>query len=323
MPSDDSHHRQTQTQGNDQNSPATSAVTVVFPDHVDVHVSVASIPTELSDTLRKLSEPQSPPKSRVRNWLPMLTPVAAICVSAVLSYFAYNLNKRDSQSKLAEIRGKLIADFVDKPDDASQAITSLKLAGYGDEALPAVKMSLGSEDERLRRGAAMVAVEMYQAKTMDRDKLLNEILDLNDNTENPFLHRGILEWLVTMKPQLSMAKSEEIYNNVFTDLKRRFGTRAEKCVGQNEEFALEAAVFLYNWRSKGSKDFLIGMLENCTAEGVRNQAVNTLPGIAAQLPRPERDAIVDDLQQKLPKSSPELQILINAAIVDIQSSHQP
>ena len=242
-------------------------------------------------------------------------------------YYSSEFNQRDAASKLADIRGKIISEFVEKPE--SKTIAAIKLAEYGEQALPAVKMALGADDLRLRSGAAAVLQQMYRApEKVERTDLLSKVLEWNDKTKNPFLHRGVLEWLVEMKSQLSDEESQRVFERVSSNLEVDFGATAENCAKQDGEFALQAAIFLYTWSLKKSRDLVMGMLKHCIAtdqpyESAREQAANTLPMIARQLRKSERDSIVADLQQLSPTAPLKLRTLIEAAASEIRVIQTP
>jgi hypothetical protein len=204
-------------------------------------------------------------------------------------------------------------------DETKRALTVIKLASHGEDALPAMKMALGSEEERLRSGAVMVLGEMYKAGMVNRDRLFDKVLGFYDDN-NSSLSRGVLEWVVTMGEQLPEQKRRD----VFARLKGTFKNQAEDCAKQDEQVALQAAKFLFFSPFEDSREFVMGMAKNCKGDGAREAAVNTLPRICASLKQSDRDGVTSFLEKEiLPTASEGFRARVEAAIARIHSIQAP
>jgi|GEM_PF-5367319 len=239
-------------------------VPAVTPEKYNVNVSIKSLPgpllTALED-LKKRPEPMSAWKTIFKDILPVLTPIAALFVSWVAFYYANEFNARKSASESSETLGKLISEVGQKTDDRTKTIEAMKLAAYGDQVLPAVKIVLGADDPDLRDGGVQVAKQIYLAETMDRGKLTDEMQKYYDN---PFLRLGALEWFADVESESRLPLSDKASRVLFCKLKKNFGTNAERCTEQGEDLSLAAAQFLSAWAARDSNDFVKGMKEHCS-----------------------------------------------------------
>jgi hypothetical protein len=294
---------------------AEPAVRIVVPEKLDLHLSLDGIPTVLASAAEKFAKSTKPtPRLRtfLKDYLPALTPIATAVISVAISIYTYRAN--DHQS--AEALDKIISEFGgSKEDDRARAIAAIKLATYGDKALPAVKMVLGSDDPHLRTGGVLVAKQMYRAKTMKRGVLTKEILGYYAENDR-FLRRGVMEWLVEMQHQLSDEESRLAYDMI----KGSFGDHAEKCAAQDETVALNAANFLFIWSFGDSKALVLGMAQNCRNDGARQTAINTIPEIAKSLSKEERDNLLKNNLPNLRRAAPEFTDLIDQAAAAIQKN---
>jgi hypothetical protein len=214
----------------------------------------------------------------------------------------------------AELRAKSLSE-LNEVDETKRTLAVMKVASYGEDALPAMKMALGSEKERLRSGAVMVLSEMYKAETVNRDKLFDKVLGFYGD-DNPDLCRGVLEWVVAMGEQLP----EQKRRGVFARLQRTFKSQAEDCAKQDEQVALQAAKFLFFSPFEDSREFVMGMAKNCKGDGARETAVNALPRICASLKQSDRDGVTSFLEKEiLPTASKGFRARVEAAITRIHS----
>lgn len=291
---------------------ATAPVTE--PERLDVRVSLESIPTALADAVETCAKPAKP-ASRLRiflkDYLPALTPIATVVISVVVSIYTYNAEHNRSSEAL----DRILSEFGGgKEDDRARAIAAIKLAAYGDRAIPAVKMVLGSDDARLRRGGVLVAEQMYRAATVNRGKLTREMLSYYAENDR-FLQLSVMEWLVEMGHQLSDKESRLAYEMIKTNL----GDRAEKCATMDEAVALQAANFLFIHSFSDSKVLVFGMARQCRNAGVRESAISTIPRIAKSLSREKRDVLLKEDLPSLRNDVPELSDLIDKAAASIQN----
>jgi hypothetical protein len=297
-----------------------SAARIVLPEKLDLRISLEGIPSALATAVENFAKPTKP-ASRLRtflkDYLPALTPIATIVISVMVTVYTYN----SEHNRSAEALDKILSEFGgDKEDDRARAIGAIKLAAYGDKALPAVKMVLGSDDAHLRSGGVLVAKQMYRAETIKRGKLTREILGYYAENDR-FLRLSVMDWLVEMGRQLSDEESRLAYDMI----KQSFGDHAERCAAQDEAVTLQAANFLFIWSFSDSKTLVVGMARECRDKafpdkfaGARQSAVNTIPRIAKSLSSEERAALLKDDLPSLRKDVPELSDLIDQAAASIQ-----
>ncbi len=254
---------------------------IVVPDKLDLRISLEGIPNALASAVENLAKPAKPaPRLRtfLKDYLPALTPIATVVISVAVSVYTYKANDHRSTEALDQI----MSVFGGSNDDRARAIAAIRLAAYGEKALPAVRMVLGSDDPQLRSGGVLVAEQMYRAETVKHEELTEKMLGYYSANDR-LLRRGVLEWLVEMEHQLSDEEGRLAYDM----LKRSFGPRGELCAAQDETVALEAANFLFIWSFTDSKDLVLGLARECRDstqpdkfEGARQSAVNTIPKLA-------------------------------------------
>ena len=326
MPTNDQSKKESEARSEtkaDRSSGAAdeAAVRIVVPEKLDLRISLEGIPNALASAVENLAKPAKPaPKLRtfLKDYLPALTPIATVVISVAVSVYTYRANDHSSTEAL----DKIISEFGgNNNDDRARAIAAIKLAAYGDKALPAVKMVLGSDDPHLRTGGVLVAKQMYRAETVERTELTNKMLGYYSANDR-LLRRGVLEWLVEMEHQLSDEESRLAYNM----LKQSFGPYGELCAAQDETVALDAANFLFIWSFRDSKDLVLGLSRECRDStlpskfaGARESAVNTIPKLAKALSNEQRAALLKDDLPNLRKAAPDLNDLIDQAIRSIQN----
>lgn len=134
--------------------------------------------------------------------------------------------------------------------------------------------------------------------------------------DNPFLRRGVVEWLLEMDQQLL----EEDRKLFLEKIKHSFGSQAQECTTQGKDVASDVADVLGIWHFPDSKELVLGIAKYCTEfEGARNQAISALPKIATSLSKQERDSLVVDITSLKPTASDELKLSIANAITEIQN----
>jgi hypothetical protein len=282
----------------------------------DLHLSIESIPDPLVKAVGKLTEDK--PRSFFKDSLAVVTPLATVLISLAVSYSSCKFNERAAVSASSETLSKLITAFERAgQDEATNIQSAMKIAVYGEQALPAVKMVLGSEEPNLRTAGVLVAEQMYRAETVDRSKLVNEMID---HYQSRVLRLGALEWCVKMAQGHLLSQPES--RLVLSTLQQSFGPRAQQCAAQEEEVALQAALFLNASFSKDLKDFVLGLAVTCKGDdehpdkflGARNQALITLQQNAGLFSAKERESIVADLKKLLPTASDDFKLKLEEAI---------
>jgi len=288
----------------------------------NVRVSPEAVPELLAQLIQKLdSTPPEVSRSRlfVKDYLPVVTPIAAVLVTAIVAYgtykinqAAYEINRAASEAASTERLGKIIDDFGQTADSRKRTIAAMKLAAYGNLALPAIKLAFGAQDPQLRADGVLIAEEMYRSETIGRGQLTAQILSYY---ADPVFRPSVLRWLVEMGRDLSPDHGRL----AFEKLRQALGPFGEGCKGEESEQQLDATRFLTLWADKDSKQFIIGLAKNCTAEGARNQAIGALPALAKALPDSESQALVVDLRAMENPKLPNLQALIEQCIREIES----
>jgi hypothetical protein len=230
--------------------------------------------------------------SLLKDVVPGLTSLAAVLISlAALIYTNHQKNSaevaaKEQRDKAADAAQKkaladLIKDFgsmiVPAPNSKEEGdleIAAMKLAAYGDQALPGVKMALGARDDGLRHGGVLVAEQIYRAETVDHRRLIEGVLGYY-SSRSPAMQRGVLEWLVKMKRELS----DEEGALAVGMLRETFGAKGEKCPTQDRGVAMEVTNFLPIWPSNESKELLGGMVAKCKDNEIRVHASDQLAGM--------------------------------------------
>jgi len=314
-------------------------IRVLVPGKPDVLVQLEGLPPAVLEAVGNTGRPASAWTSIFKDVVPGLTSLAAVLISlAALIYTSHQKNVSDASAQEQRERAadaakkKVLADLIKEfgrtavpaPSEVDAELklqlTAMNIAAYGDQALQAVRMALGANDDGLRHGGVLVAEQMYRAETVEHGKLVREILGYYA-ASSPVLRRGVLEWLVEMGRQLSDEESRLAYDM----LTRSFGSRAELCAVQDEAVALQAAKFLFIWSLTDSKALVFGMARECRDSGqptkfaaARESAVETIPGIAKSLSPEDRASILKEDLPTLRKDAPELGDLIDQAAASIR-----
>src|SRR5262249_7351281 len=85
--------------------------------------------------------------------------------------------KQQSDTAKQQLRINIIKEFGDSiaklgtnKDDLSRNLEAIKLAQYGQDALPSIKIALGSNDDRVREGVALVVSYIFELEESTRLK---------------------------------------------------------------------------------------------------------------------------------------------------------
>jgi hypothetical protein len=246
------------------------AIRIVVPGKPDVVIRLAALQASLN-----VGEKSERPKSMgqiLKEYMPVLTPLAAVFVSFLAFYYTHQYNARTAAVAASDTLGKLITDAGQKADDRAKRIAAMKIAAYGDQALIAVKMALAEED--LRDEGVLVAKQMYRAETVDHTNLTAEMLRYYDN---PVLRLGVVQWMRETGRDLSQVDK----SLAISKLRETLGPSGERCMEQEQQISgltLEAARFLVLWPiSDDSRAFVSGMVAHCDVD-VRTQLEPLLKG---------------------------------------------
>jgi hypothetical protein len=316
-------------------------VRVIADGKPDIFVKLEGIPGSVWEVVSQLGKPGSLWKSLFKDVVPGLTSAAAVLISlAALIYTNHQKNladttARDQRERTADAtRKKLLGDLIthfpqrtfssgeeEKDYQAKFQLNAMTIAVYGQQALPAVRMALGSDDDGIREGGIMVAQQMYRAETVAHPMLISELLGYYDSGAAA-ARRGALAWARQMGRQLSNDEGRLFYQA----LERTFGPRAEFCAAQDPDVALEAAKFLPIWSFAGSATFALGMVKQCKDDahpdeflGAREQALSALEEIARSLSAEQCASLLTVELPALSKEASDLQDLINNAAERIRS----
>jgi hypothetical protein len=199
----------------------------------------------------------------------------------------------EAQDKKLAQQEKELAD-----QEKERTKLAMKVAVYGDRALPAVRMALGADDPFLRNGGVLVAEQMAHARTVDHWTLTEEMLKSYDN---PHLRGGVLEWLVKAYGELTPAETRMVFDRFL----KSFGDNAKDCAVQDTRLVGLTAKFLYLWSLRDPRDvplemeaegLILGMVANCTQSvGPRVQALSGIPKITNRLVPRQRALIRTEL----------------------------
>ena len=236
-------------------SVSTPAAVSVKHDRLRIEVSLEDVPEPVSGLLQKLAKPHSESRLRgfVKDYSTLLTPIMAAIVAGVVAYFGNKFDDHISKDTL----DKITTEFV--KGDADPNLTAMKLAAYGDKALPAVKIALAADDQDLRNGAVQIASQMYFTETVDRDSLTKSMLNYYDN---PVLRLGVVEWFSTVESsQVPLADPQR--EALFQKLQKTFGDGGERCKDQDAQVAQAVSSLLLTGPWTNKKTFVSGMNANC------------------------------------------------------------
>lgn len=266
----------------------------------------------------------------------VLAPLASVIIAIFVFYYGKQFNDRQvanqvesnkTQAQQAEtarqdLQLKILADFTNSitqltdqsPDgDKNQTIAAIKFVQYGEQALPVIKIAMGVADNTVRRGAAVVAVQMFQSEKVGRERMLKELMgDFKSN--NPYLRRGVLECLVKLEDQLTKNEADNLVQLFKTELNPQ-----ADCSRDEDNVLLEAAIFLDGQMSLASEELLIQIAENRSATKARIQAVDSLANVVRPLGDEERTKIAARLQPLTSDAGPDLLRSLTATLRQLQS----
>jgi hypothetical protein len=224
-------------------------------DGLRLKVSLEDVPESVTSLLQNLAKPRSESRLRgiVKDYSSMLTPLLTALIAALVAFFGYEFDDHVSRDTL----DKITTEFVRGNDDPN--VTAMKLAAYGEKALPAVRMALGIQDPKLRNGAVKIAAQMYFTETVGRNSLTKSMLKYYDN---PVLRLGVLEWFSTIEGS-QIPLSDRHREAVFEKMQQTFGAAGENCEDQGPEMAGAAANLLLTGPLANKKPFVLGMDQHC------------------------------------------------------------
>jgi hypothetical protein len=229
------------------------------PERLRLQISLEDVPEPISTLFQKLAKPHVESKLRgfVKDYSPVLTPILTAVIAGVVAFYGSRFDDHVSKDTL----DKITTEFVSaKGDPNTTAITAMKLAAYGDKALPAVKIALGAKDKNLRDGAVTIAAQMYYGETIDRGDLTEAMLKYYDN---PVLRLGVLEWFATVESS-PVPLSDKNGKAALVKVRQTFVPSEGKCAEQGKDLAQAAANFLSAAESlAGRKDLALAMDALC------------------------------------------------------------
>jgi hypothetical protein len=308
-------------------------IRIAVPGRPDTVIRMEGVP---ASWLSALEGPKRSPWGFIfKDIAPGLTSLAAVLLSlAALIYTNHQKNAADTlakeqREKAADAAQKkfqtdLIGNFGRLPVPAAESddkrIVAMKVAVYGEQALPAVRMALGSSDDSLRFGGETVVEQMYLAETVPHQEITQKILSYYPKGSE-VLRRGVLEWLGIMGNELQ----EDDREFALTTLLDAFGTHAQICRQKDQELARAGGHVLVAWSLVVSgefrdrtKELALGMVENCPDDSARTEALNALVAMTKSLSQEEKQSIVVRLKNCEASSSSSLRPIIDNAITELQ-----
>ena len=264
---------------------------------------------------------------------PLFTGIAAITVSLsigaltlVISVLTYQSNAKQATANQISLRTTALTDFTEA-DKEKRTLAAIKVAAYGEDALPVIKFALSVKSNQIRAGGVEAAQVIYQSSPDLRPRLLAAMVQ-GFQDPNPILRLGVLEFYRDAALQLTPQEREALWSL----LRNRLGRDAQSCVNEDGDFVLAAAQFMATGLFPDARDFLLNIVRNCPHEkgnqeynGARNQAVRMLPIVLQQrrASKTERDEAVNALRALEPEGSAELRTFIKAAISEIEKIQAP
>lgn len=319
-------------QSKDINTQVPSSLISTLKGAVDSQTLVLNLqlpPGKIPVELYPVEQPPKPWRqfiNFVKDFVPVLTAIATITVTIIVSYYGYQLNMRQATATQIDLRTKVLSDFIENDD--KRMLAAIKLAEYGEEALPSVKQSLGANNDKIRAGGIETAKQMYEepTATLPHAKLIDALLSYLEN-KNRTLRVGVMMALVEVAELLDDSEAQRVLDY----LKTHLGPQAQSCFKEEQDFVLYAAKFIGASKPfPDSIELLLGIAQNCPAEkkeeealrpydGARKQVPASLKGLAEKIPKPARDSIISSLRELETKSPEDFKIFIETAIKDIQN----
>jgi hypothetical protein len=241
-----------------------------------------------------------------------------VTVTASVAFFNYQVNYKQAQTTQMNLKTAALTDFVEV-DDGKRTLAAIKLAAYGEDALPAIKLALGVTHEGIRTGGVQAAEIMYQSRPDLRRELLAD-MSLSFKESNATLRLGVLEFYGKAASQMEEPEQQSFLN----ELKEKLGANAKSCSDHDQNFVKEAAIFLSRVPFPEVTDLLLDIARNCpydTHESARIQAINMLPIVVEdqKTPQSTRETIIRSLRALEVEGQDELNANIRTAIEGIQS----
>jgi hypothetical protein len=261
----------------------------------------------------------------IKDIVPIFTSLAAVIVTVAIAYSTYEYNQRQDAVTQGDLKRSWLADFTDS-DDGKRKLGAIKLAAYGDQALPAVKDALGITNESIRQGGVLTALTIYRSQPKNRPQLLHSLQTYFEDT-NPTLRLGVLEFYIEASKELSPGEITAF----LPYLKGCLGSEATNCSNEEGDLVLDAAKFLNLQSFAEAKGLLLGIIRNCPErpdakyDAAQVQVVNRLPTVVenGHLTKTERDEIINTLRVLGPDASDELKGSVKTAIDRIQKIQGP
>ncbi len=318
--------------GSKKPTPGSSEIMDLEDLFTRIEKSAGAIVGKLQESLGKKTPGQKLMQG-IKDLAPVITSLAAVIVTITIGYSSCKFNERQAaltrdQAAVtqADLKRSWLADFTDS-DDAKRKIGAIKLAAYGDEALPAIRDALGINNESIRQGGILTALTICRSLPKARAHLLEGMLAYFEEP-NSELRLGVLEFYIEASKELNAAEMAAFYKH----LKGRLGQNASNCINEEGEFVLKAAIFLALGSFSEAKTLLLDIIRNCPStagndkyEGARNQAVTTLTIVIKKqrASKAERDDVVNSLRVLETDASAEFKSNVEAAISQIQKIQGP
>lgn len=309
--------------------PATHVVTkaadlrVTVPQDVHLHICLEQMPESVSTLLDRLGKPASQSRLRgfVKDYLPALTPIATALFTGLVAFYGVRFNDKLTQDTL----DKIANEFVEK-QGKDPGVAAIKLAAYGEKALPAVRMVLASDNNQLREGGELIAQQMYLGR-VGPQKMISEMMD---DYNNPVLRVGVIEWFGKMGAHLEQPDREHFLARI-TDLKHGLGSQGENCVGQDENVTFAIANVLLAWSpspsqdlADRSRDLALGLFGNCKDsqnpnkyDPTRKAAVSALRVMATSFGPKEKACLAQQISERSSGASPGLVAVIGNTVTEL------
>lgn len=287
-----------------------------------LHLSAEKIPVELY----KQDETKSNWERRGKiaaDFGPSILGIASLIISLIALSLSYLVSDRQDQLKkqevdtaatelrlkfLAELNDKVFSELNDK-DYAKRQLAAIRLASFGETALPSLGAALGVQDPNVRTGAVEVVSQMFRSDAAVRKKLTTLLLTYSQ-AKNLSLRRSALECFVEVIEELDSNERQQIANTIKERMK------SEDCSTQDGEYVIvPTVVFVGNSGSPDAAKLLLGVAENvlCTVPS-RRAAIDRLPGAAAQSSAADRSEILNRLQNLKDNAHSDLKVNREQAI---------
>ena len=246
----------------------STAIRVLVSGQPPVFIELSAIANAIPAVLDRLNKPKSLGTKILKDYMPALTPIAAVFVSWLAFYYANSMKTADEAKTSAETLGTLVTEVASQPDEHAKTVEAMKLAAYGEQALPAVKIVLGATNRADRAGAVQVAKQMYIAETVNRQELVREMLKYFDNAA---LRIGVLEWFASIETLNPRPSGDPESEPLLKKLTQTFGKDGANCSKQDQNMARAAAHFLSAWSAQSSMPLVEAMIQKCPFPEVRAQ----------------------------------------------------